>query len=151
MLAARSDSVHVFSLENLPPLHTAIGIILFLCSSVIQHQAHAHLASLHTYVIPTHPTFKYVLCPHYTAEIGIYLGLSIAGAPLNAPAHGTWTREITAKEGDGWTRINWTILSAAFFVAMNLGITAKGTRAWYNSKFGVQNVGPRWGMIPYAV
>ncbi|PCD40647.1 hypothetical protein FGRA07_01918 [Fusarium graminearum] len=43
---------------------------------------------------------------------------------------------------------NKSILGAVIFVAVNLGATAKGTKAWYEQKFGVDKVAGRWLMIP---
>jgi 3-oxo-5-alpha-steroid 4-dehydrogenase 3 len=33
-------------------------------------------------------------------------------------------------------------------VAVNLGATAKGTKAWYEQKFGADKVAGQWLMIP---
>jgi len=44
--------------------------------------------------------------------------------------------------------INITVLSGAYFVAANLGVTAKGTREWYVATFGSERLRRRWAMIP---
>ncbi|KAK8257192.1 3-oxo-5-alpha-steroid 4-dehydrogenase [Phyllosticta capitalensis] len=106
-----------------------VGTALFHWASLEQHKAHAHLASLKKYTLPTEGAFRYIVCPHYTFECLIYLGLSIAAAP-----EGQW--------------LNKTILCAMIFVAANLGVTAVGTREWYEAKFGKDAVGNRARMMP---
>lgn len=43
---------------------------------------------------------------------------------------------------------NRTLICAVLFVAVNLGVTAKGTKKWYGEKFGVEKVQGKWRMIP---
>jgi 3-oxo-5-alpha-steroid 4-dehydrogenase 3 / polyprenol reductase len=63
------------------------------------------------------------------AEILIYMSLSLIAAPPGK-------------------LINITVLSGAAFVAVNLGVTAKGTRLWYMKISGEKNITKRWAMIP---
>jgi 3-oxo-5-alpha-steroid 4-dehydrogenase 3 len=107
----------------------------------MQHDCHAYLASLKKpqknakgemkteYRLPEHPAFNLSLTPHYFAECLIYLSLSILAAPKGS-------------------MLNWTLVSALVFVAVNLGVTANGTRTWYEEKFGRDAVKGRARMIP---
>jgi len=113
-----------------PSLKTFVGTLLFLLASGVQHDCHAYLASLKKYTLPEHPAFMQVLCPHYLAECLIYLALSIIAAPPGQV-------------------FNRTVLCAMVFVAVNLGVTADGTKQWYEQKFGKEKVATRWRMIPF--
>ncbi|KAF2196028.1 hypothetical protein GQ43DRAFT_445481 [Delitschia confertaspora ATCC 74209] len=99
----------------------------------LQHSYHSYLHSLRTehstYQLPSHPYFPHLLCPHYSCEVMIYLLLSLLAAPAG-----------------GW--VNWTLFTATVFVAVNLGVTANGTRAWYIKNFGKERVGGRKRMVP---
>ncbi|KAK8153670.1 hypothetical protein IWX90DRAFT_74306 [Phyllosticta citrichinensis] len=108
-----------------------VGTALFHWASVQQHRAHAYLASLKKYTLPTDGAFDLVVCPHYSFECVLYFALAIVAAP-----EGQW--------------INKTILCALIFVAANLGITAVGTREWYGAKFGKEAVGKRARMVPFV-
>ncbi|KAF5248409.1 hypothetical protein FANTH_5944 [Fusarium anthophilum] len=88
-----------------------------------------HLASLKKYTLPTEGWFKYLVCPHYTAECILYLVIAWIAAPPGE-------------------LFNKSILTAVAFVAVNLGATAKGTKTWYENKFGSDKVADRWIMIP---
>jgi len=115
---------------NPPSLQTFIGTLLFLLASGVQHDCHAYLASLKKYTLPEHPAFMQVLCPHYLAECLIYLAISIMAAPPGQV-------------------LNRTVLCGTLFVAINLGVTADGTKQWYEQNFGKEKVASRWGMIPF--
>ncbi|KAK7523869.1 3-oxo-5-alpha-steroid 4-dehydrogenase-domain-containing protein [Phyllosticta citriasiana] len=108
-----------------------VGTALFHWTSVQQHRAHAYLASLKKYTLPTGGAFDLVLCPHYSFECVIYLGLAIVAAPEQQ-----------------W--VNKTIICALIFVAANLGVTAVGTREWYEARFGKEAVGKRARMVPFV-
>lgn len=137
MLQIRKLSVNDFALTG-PNLRTIIGLLIFILASGMQHDCHAYLASLKKpakgknesgYKRPDHPAFNLSLTPHYFAECLIYTSLSILAAP-----QGDW--------------LNWTFVSALIFVAVNLGVTADGTRRWYREKFGTDAVAGRARMIP---
>lgn len=104
-----------------------------LTAHVLQHSYHAYLYHLRTskkgYQLPMHPVFTNLLCPHYTCETAIYLLLSLLAAPAGR-------------------LVNWTLFCGAVFVAVNLGVTAIGTKDWYMEKFGKHKVGPRKRMVP---
>ena len=114
-----------------PSIRTCIGVLIFVFASGIQHDCHAHLASLKKYSLPDHPVFNSLICPHYFAECMIYLALSIIAAPSGH-------------------FLNGTIVCALIFVVVNLGVTADGTKRWYEEKFGADKVAGRWRMIPYV-
>ncbi|KAI6379090.1 hypothetical protein MCOR25_002074 [Pyricularia grisea] len=110
-------------------LNVFTGSVMFLIASVTQFKCHSHLANLKKYSLPTHGLFQYTVCAHYTCECLIYFSLAIVAAP----------------EGQ---LFNKTILAAVVFVAVNLGLTAYGTRKWYETKFGADKIASRWTMIP---
>ncbi|CZT20592.1 related to 3-oxo-5-alpha-steroid 4-dehydrogenase [Ramularia collo-cygni] len=133
---------HKFTINDLtltgPNPRTIVGILIFILSSGMQHDCHAYLASLKKtpkgenkseYRLPDHPAFHISLTPHYFAECLIYTSLSILAAP-----QGEW--------------LNWTFVAALFFVVVNLGVTADGTRKWYREKFGQEAIAGRARMVP---
>ena len=79
--------------------------------------------------MPAHPAFMQVLCPHYFAECLIYLSIAIIAAPSAQ-------------------LVNRTVFCAMIFVVVNLGVTADGTKTWYEQKFGQENVASRRRMVP---
>lgn len=74
--------------------------------------------------------FRYLVCPHYTCEIIIYASLAVLASPQHSMC-------------------NQTLLCAALFIAVNLGVTASGTKEWYSVKFGRERVQSRWKMVPF--
>lgn len=112
-----------------PSFRTIIATLIFIFSSGIQHDCHVYLASLKKYTLPVHPVFHSLVCPHYFAECLIYLALAIVSAPSGCI-------------------LNHTMLCALVFVAVNLGVTADGTKKWYETKFAKESVAGRWRMIP---
>ncbi|KAG9949273.1 hypothetical protein KCU85_g4372, partial [Aureobasidium melanogenum] len=123
-----------FNLSHLtiepPSLRTFVGCLIFILASGVQHDCHAYLASLRKYSVPEHPVFHRLVCPHYFVECLIYFAISIVAAPAGAV-------------------LNWTIVCALVFVAVNLGVTAAGTREWYVQKFGADSMRGKWRMIPF--
>ncbi|PNS17936.1 hypothetical protein CAC42_3895 [Sphaceloma murrayae] len=113
-----------------PTPRTFISFIVFVLASGAQRDCHGYLSSLKQYAVPEHPAFHALVCPHYFAECLIYLSMAVQAAPSG-------------------TLLNRTILSAFIFVAINLGVTADGTKKWYAKKFGSQSVEGKWRMIPY--
>jgi 3-oxo-5-alpha-steroid 4-dehydrogenase 3 len=101
----------------------------FLIASLVQNRAHAHLASLKKYTLPSHPAFEKILCPHYTAECVLYLAVTFLAAPQGH-------------------LVNSTMLSATLFVVVNLGITADISKAWAMEKFGEERIKGKWRMVP---
>lgn len=113
---------------------TAILVPGVLTAQVLQHVYHAYLYRLRTqnnsYQLPSHPLFPNLLCPHYTCDIAVYVLLSFLAAPAGHA-------------------VNWTLVTAAIFTAVTLGITAAGTKDWYEQKFGKEKVSGRRRMIPW--
>ncbi|KAL0931735.1 3-oxo-5-alpha-steroid 4-dehydrogenase [Colletotrichum truncatum] len=107
-----------------------LGTAVYFYGWVNQHWCHKHLASLRKYSLPDQGLFRYIVCPHYTCECILYLGLAITAAP-----EGQW--------------VNRTLLCAFWFIVVNLGTTADGTKQWYAHKFGAEKVAHKWKMIPF--
>ncbi|KAF6838036.1 3-oxo-5-alpha-steroid 4-dehydrogenase [Colletotrichum plurivorum] len=116
--------------ENLPCPATLVGTAVYFYGWANQHWCHKHLASLKKYSLPDQGLFRYLVCAHYTCECVLYFGLALAAAP-----EGQW--------------INRTLLCAFWFIVINLGTTAGGTKEWYAQKFGAERVANRWRMIPF--
>ncbi|KAF7187371.1 Polyprenol reductase, partial [Pseudocercospora fuligena] len=137
---------HDFSVNDLTfvglTLRTFLGTTIFILASGLQHDCHSYLAALKAskkgekaapgsqYRLPDHPAWNLSLTPHYFAECLIYLSLAVIAAPRGSV-------------------LNWTFVSALTFVAINLGVTAYGTKEWYKQKFGDQAVYRRARMIPF--
>lgn len=137
---------HSYGVKDLtftgPSLRSFVSMLLFLLASGVQHDCHNYLTSIkpastspnrpaNEYRIPKHPAFGRLIVPHYFAECIIYLSLTIAAAPK-----GYW--------------INWTMACALVFVVVNLGVTAEGTKRWYEGRFGSAAVEGKWRMLPYV-
>lgn len=113
-----------------PMVKAAVALPMFWYGWVMQHRCHRQLAGLRKYSLPDQGMFRHIVCPHYTCECLIYLSLAIIAAP-----EGHWC--------------NKTLLSVLTFVAVNLGVTAYGTKSWYAGKFGQEQVMSRWIMVPF--
>jgi len=107
-----------------------LGLSLFVVASLVQNRAHARLASLTSYQVPPGKLFQFVVCPHYTAEVVIYICFAVLAAP-----QGSW--------------VNGTMVAALIFVVSNLGVTAIGTRQWYLKHFNPAKIGVRARLIPF--
>jgi hypothetical protein len=118
-------------------LSVFIGIILFLFGNIMQYIAHLKLASLRVnkdpeekelYPLPTQSLFKFSLTPHYTAEIAIYLGLSIARLGLECQSG----FRFDSGNVPFFLRFNGLLLT--LWVVTNLSTTALRTKQWYLRK-----------------
>ncbi|KAI1212971.1 uncharacterized protein F4807DRAFT_306653 [Annulohypoxylon truncatum] len=112
-----------------PSFKTVIGVSMFLASWFMQYRCHSYLSRLKKYSLPEDGLFRYLVCPHYTCECTLYLSLAIVAAPKDQ-------------------LYNRTLMCAVLFVAVNLGVTAKGTKKWYGEMFGLEKVQGKWRMIP---
>lgn len=128
----QESGIHLDQLKFVPPTpRTFISFVIFVLASGVQRDCHGYLSSLKQYSVPDHPVFQSVVCPHYLAECLIYLAMALQAAPQGA-------------------LVNRTILCALVFVAVNLGVTADGTKTWYAEKFGSESVEGKWRMVPYV-
>ncbi|KAI0180452.1 hypothetical protein GGR52DRAFT_245069 [Hypoxylon sp. FL1284] len=112
-----------------PSFKVIFGALAFLVSWSMQYRCHCYLSGLKKYSLPEKGLFRYLVCPHYTCECALYLALAIVAAPKGQLC-------------------NKTLICALLFVAANLGVTANGTKKWYDEKFGRDVVRRRWRMIP---
>ncbi|KAI5804369.1 hypothetical protein EDC01DRAFT_779262 [Geopyxis carbonaria] len=120
----------VRALIDAPSLKTLLGGLAFIMASGAQHDAHAYLASLRKYSLPTgHPLFAGLVAPHYTAEVVIYGALAVMAAP-----QGQW--------------VNRTVAAAAGFVGTNLAVAAGVQRKWYEARFGKRSMDGKWNILP---
>ncbi len=117
---------------------TLAGICVFVFGNVLQHASHVHLARLRehgkkggavsdgaSHYLPTWGPFAWVCCPHYTAEICIYLGLwLVCGVAAVTP------------------------LALALWTSANLCVTGTRTLAWYKATFGEQHTRSLKAVIP---
>lgn len=134
-------SLQDLAIVQAPSAKSFMGILLFMLASGFQHDCHAYLASLKTskkednrestssYRLPEHPAFNVSLTPHYFAECLIYLSLAIVAAPQGR-------------------LLNATLVCTLIFVMVNLGVTAVGTKKWYEQTFGARAVEGKARMIP---
>jgi hypothetical protein len=92
---------------------TSTLVSAFVVFQVFQSLAHVELAKLQrtgNYGVPRGMLFSYIWCPHYAAEIGIYLCLALSGG-------------ITTK-------------MCALFVVVSMAVNAENQVNWYKTKFG---------------
>ena len=146
---AAAIQAHTFTISDVsivaPTMRSILSILIFIIASGLQHDCHAYLASLKSgpqgvnktstsgpsdYKLPEHPAFANCIAPHYTAECQIYLSMAVFAAP-----RGEW--------------LNGTLICALVFVVVNLGVTADGTKVWYERQFGKQAVEGKSRMLPY--
>ncbi|KAF4548844.1 3-oxo-5-alpha-steroid 4-dehydrogenase-like protein 1 [Elsinoe fawcettii] len=127
----RTADIEMKHFQFVPPNpRTFVASVVFILASGAQLDCHGYLSSLKRYGVPQHPAFHALVCPHYFAECLIYLCMAVQAAPRGA-------------------LINRTILCALVFVAVNLGVTADGTKQWYAKRFGPDSVKGKWRMVPY--
>ncbi|CAN6229261.1 unnamed protein product [Urochloa humidicola] len=109
-----------------------IGAVIFIWGSLHQSRCHAILGSLREhkdsdeYVIPCGDWFSRVSCPHYLAELVIYLGMLIASGGSDVPV--------------------WFLY---LFVITNLSFAAVQTHKWYLQKFE-DYPRSRYAIIPFV-
>ncbi|XP_044724275.1 3-oxo-5-alpha-steroid 4-dehydrogenase domain-containing protein [Hirsutella rhossiliensis] len=108
-----------------------LTLALFFTAWFKQYECHRYLASLKKYTLPSEGLFSHLVCPHYTCECFIYLAIALMAAPAGS-------------------LFNASLLCGLTFVAVNLGVTAHGTKQWYVDKFGTERVAGKWKMIPFV-
>ncbi|KAG5438408.1 hypothetical protein PCANB_002897 [Pneumocystis canis] len=110
------------------------SVLIYVFSSWMQYLTHNDLSKLRSefnapkYSLPTSGLFKYIICPHYTSEIGIYFSLVLATRGQNK-----------------------TIFLIFIWVIVILTISASETRHWRLKTFGVNAPYPPWTIIPVPV
>ncbi|KAK9492143.1 hypothetical protein V1508DRAFT_419793 [Lipomyces doorenjongii] len=104
-----------------------IAIIMYLVAALAQYTTHDQLSRLKKYSL-TPPTmlFKHLVCPHYTAEVVIYLAVA-------------WIC--------GFTQANVAVL---VWTAVSLGTSAEQSRKFYVEKFGAKAVEGKWNLVPFV-
>jgi hypothetical protein len=137
LLLSPSVALEWTVLSPKPSLPSVVaGTVMFLVGNLAQHVAHRELASLRTgkgelgeYKVPVGWLFQNVsVCPHYTCELTIYLGLAVIGGLLPCQ------------------------LLALIFSAGNLSLTAVRTKRLYASRggHGASKLS-RFAIIPYVL
>ncbi|KIW73893.1 hypothetical protein PV04_01974 [Phialophora macrospora] len=116
--------------------------VVFLCASERQNRYHRHLSSLKKYTLPEKHAFQYLIAPHYTMECVIYLSMAVLDVPSVINQHRQLPTSMT---------LNWTLFCTLVFVAVNLGVTADGTKEWQRKKFPDESfrIAKRWKIIPW--
>lgn len=118
------------------------GIILFLLANGLQFWSHRLLSLLSQpikqikgskYLLPHGGPFELITCPHYSAEILIYLGLSLI----------CWNIDSCRRIGS---------LLVLTWVAVNLVLAAEATQRWYAMEVGEALKKKRWlkRLIPFV-
>lgn len=113
-------------------------VFLFLIASAAQFAVHRYLFLLPKprtarvpYTRPRHWAFAHCVTPHYFCEVVVYVCLALLAAP-----EGRW--------------VNWTVGCGAMFVAVNLGVTAIGTKEFWARTWGEESVRGRARMVPFV-
>jgi len=126
MIYWQDKSNNIFSFPVL------MGLMLFFYASYHQHKCHKILASLRTkedtFSIPRGDWFEYVSCPHYFAEILIYISIVFVVGPTNLSA--------------------WLIIC---FVILNLSHSALLTHSWYQKQFHKSYPNQRKVIFPFVL
>jgi 3-oxo-5-alpha-steroid 4-dehydrogenase 3 / polyprenol reductase len=156
--AASFAPSNILALVPAPSAWAYVFFPLFFFASGMQYDVHHYLYDLSTraqkegprpddarngepsstarYTLPTHDAFASLICPHYFADIMIYVCLAFLSAPV--------------RMDNGKAEVlNGTMTCALIFVAVNLGITAQGTRRWWIKMWGEGAVKGKWCCVPY--
>ncbi|CAO3677046.1 unnamed protein product [Rhizopus stolonifer] len=109
---------------------TLVALLLFSYASIHQYTCHRILASLRLtsaekYSVPRGDWFEWITCPHYFADILIYLSLCIL-----------------------YQFKNTILLCGLIWTITNLSITANQTHLWYLCRFSNPELKSRWRIIP---
>ena len=71
-----------------------------------------------------------------------------SSALSSSPAAGAAAAAIKSVVTTTTLPVNYTVAAAALFVAVNLGVTAAGTRRWYATRFGPDAARAKWTLVP---
>jgi 3-oxo-5-alpha-steroid 4-dehydrogenase 3 len=131
------------SLKCMLEPHIIIALALYIYASWHQHTCHQILANIRSktrdpsssssqssvYQIPRGDWFESIVCPHYLADILIYLSMCILNKCQNL-----------------------TLLAGLLWTIINLTVTASETEKWYKASFGSKYTktfaGGRWVILP---
>ncbi|KAF9134115.1 hypothetical protein BG015_003456 [Linnemannia schmuckeri] len=113
-----------------------LGLMMFIWASWHQYNCHVILANLRPkpvkeedkpkkqdYKVPFGDWFQYMVAPHYSAEMLIYLSLYLMASSSPMTANSS---------------VAPTLLYAFAWVVANLGIVARETDQWYRTRFGAR-------------
>ncbi|KAK9471126.1 uncharacterized protein V1510DRAFT_420924 [Dipodascopsis tothii] len=126
IIAATSDRTlaGIFAgVDRAGALRMAAATALYVAAAASQTRSHLYLASLKKYTLPVEGPFRYLLCPHYTAEIAIYLALAVIVPTTAMKAVLLWT-------------------------TVGLCVSSRQTRDYYEARFGADAVRGKWAVIP---
>lgn len=123
------------NVQDLQGLPSVLLTSLFLGASIWQSVTHRTLYQLqsmhlgHCPLVRHSRLFHHILCPHYTAEIILYLCLAVMSS------------------------LHPLLLLASLFVSANLTISAVNTRAWYIHKFSPSRGGEKTpaALLPFCL
>ncbi|KAJ2899290.1 hypothetical protein IWW38_001054 [Coemansia aciculifera] len=149
-LATTVDAYHAPGWELQSSWMVPAGLAIYIYASIHQRRCHQILYELRhrcldkkhaetvasgesgesgnpadNYAIPTGDLFSYVSCPHFLCEILIYISI--------------WM--VTACQAT-------TLLWVVGWTAINLGITARESQQWYQTKFGARYPRARRALVP---
>ena len=137
-----------------------VCVVLFLFGQYQQYRHHNILArirsgstgvSCHQHAIPRTGWFEYVSCPHYLAEILIYLALVLyAKQSLDSycPFNTQFFSEMKWFDiAQGFTQVKEEILF--MWVVVNLSISSSNSHYWYKSKYD-DYPSQRRALIPFV-
>ncbi|KTW31442.1 hypothetical protein T552_00084 [Pneumocystis carinii B80] len=124
-------AIRVFDFEDNSVIVVFFSILFYCFFSWMQHSSHITLSKLRIhpnspkYSLPTSGWFKYITCPHYTAEIGIYFSFVVLTRAQNK-----------------------TIFLIFIWVILVLTISASQTYTWRLKTFGMHAPHSPWIIFP---
>lgn len=145
-----------------------IGVTLCLLGQYEQHCHHCLLASLRgtnaknngikEYCIPTGRWFQFVSCPHYLAEICIYIGFAILLNPLYSGSSfhtADASTESLSNREQAFRHVlllrQYRHLILLIWVTCNLTFSALRNHVWYKDHFPPYRALQRKAIIPFFV
>ncbi|KAF9425800.1 Steroid 5 alpha-reductase 3 [Podila epigama] len=148
------------TLTRAESIQCLVGLTMFLWASWHQHRCHCILANLRApaaaaasteatttsqYKVPFGDWFRYMVTPHYSAEMLIYFGLYIM---VTSTTIGDGSKVSATRAPSP------TLLIACVWTVINLGVVSRETDAWYKARFGPDYSGPNQSrrriLIPFV-
>ncbi|QSL65454.1 hypothetical protein MERGE_002765 [Pneumocystis wakefieldiae] len=127
----QDPALAAFDFRIIPAIRVFSSVLFYCFFSWMQHSSHITLSKLRIhpnspkYSLPTTGFFRYLICPHYTSEIGIYFSLVVLTRAQNK-----------------------TILLIFMWVILVLTISASQTYAWRLKTFGMDVSPSPWAIFP---